>query len=102
MAIGVTRTACRVDVAVGLGVELALGDGVGEPPPLGAGLVGAVGVGDDAGDDGGAAEEGGADDGGGDDGGAPTWAGGGKFFAGMCTSAAFMNAAHILAGSVPP
>ena len=61
--------------------------------------------GDPVGDAGADAEgdEGGAeDDGGADGGGAPICAAGGNCTTLVCASAAFMKAAHIWAGSVPP
>lgn len=82
--------AADVDVAVG---ELG---GLGGVDPVGE--AGADFVGDAGAEDGGAEDDGAADDGGG----APICAGGGNWTTLVWASAAFMNAAHIWAGNVPP
>lgn len=75
--------------ADGLGVAVGFGEAVGD--------VGGLELATDLLGDG-EADDAGADDAGG----APIAAGGGKFSTLALASAAFMNAAHICAGSVPP
>jgi hypothetical protein len=88
---------------VPVGVDFGDFDGVLDPPGAGGDCGGADPLGGGAlfvGDAG--ADDGGADDDGGGEGGAPTLARGGNCSTFWCASAAFMKAAQIFAGSVPP
>src|SRR6185437_11888556 len=90
---GFGRPAGEPDAAGGAGVTV--GEAGGDAGGVDAGTEP---LGDADFDEGGAEDDGGADDGGG----APICAAGGNCTTLVCASAAFMKAAHIWAGSVPP